>query len=109
MARDPDIAKLVVEMAYLCDSMKRLEKAIETDSASDRRFYLREAKERRERVEKKLEAMAKAPGYVVRGTPPFNKEPAPPHDHVWTDDPKAPPNGFRVCSVCGVSSKGMAE
>lgn len=48
--RDPDLPLLI---ATLCDAMKRLECAIESD-AVDRKGYLEEAAKRRKYVENKL-------------------------------------------------------
>jgi hypothetical protein len=107
MFKDPDLvlAKALVEMAYLCDSMKRLEKAIEAQDASDRRFYLREAADRRERVQRKL--LELVPKHA-KGVPPFDRPMADPKcEHVWTDDHNGPPGGFLVCSKCGISNKGI--
>lgn len=49
MSKDQLIIKT---LASLCDSMKRLERAIQSDNIDDRSYYIEEAAKRREAAEK---------------------------------------------------------
>lgn len=57
-----DLNKLLVALGYMCDSLKRLEKAIEAQNMDDRQEYLAEARDRRERVERDLETLINPKG-----------------------------------------------
>lgn len=52
--RDFEVDDVIRMMCFICDAMKRLEKAIQTDDLQDRQMYLNEVKQLRDRVEKNI-------------------------------------------------------